>query len=48
MDDPMQERSGLSPVHLPGLQRYRREKRHCDAASDHRRLKLNALLHSAR
>ena len=36
--DPTQKRPGLSPAHLPRLQRCRRGERHHDAATDHRRL----------
>ena len=32
------EQPGLSPAHLPRLQRCRRGERHHDAATDHRRL----------
>ena len=43
MDDPAQERPGLSPTHLPGLQRCRREERHRNAATDRRGLKLDVI-----
>ena len=37
------ERPGLSPVHLPGHLRCRREERHRNAATDHRRLQLDVI-----
>ena len=36
--DPTQDNSGLAPAYLPGLQEHCKNKRHHDAARDHRGL----------